>query len=67
MDNIERRRTTWLIVSFSVLVTLVAWGSPLLGGSPASLGLGFILWGLAPMLVPLIMRWVTKDWSDLGH
>jgi membrane protease YdiL (CAAX protease family) len=64
--KIQNKKSIWLIVTFIVLVTVVAWVSPLLGGSPAKPGLGFILWGTAPMLVALIMRWVTKDWSDFG-
>jgi membrane protease YdiL (CAAX protease family) len=37
-----------------------------LGGSPSEFGLGFILWGTAPLLVAVLMRAVTRDWSDLG-
>ncbi len=66
MNDFERKKTIQLIVTFIVLVTAIAWVSPLLGGSPASPGLGFILWGTAPLLVSLIIRFVTKDWSDLG-
>lgn len=66
MHESERRKTIWLIVFFSILVTGVAWIGPLLGGSPSSPGLGFILWSTAPMLVSLLMRWATKDWFDLG-
>ena len=29
-------------------------------------GLGFLIWGTAPILVSLLMRAVTRDWSDLG-
>jgi membrane protease YdiL (CAAX protease family) len=66
MNDSERKKTTWLVVIFSVLVTVVAWIGPLLGGSPASPGLGFIIWGTAPLLVSVLMRAVTQDWSDLG-
>lgn len=62
----NNKKTIWLIVVFSALVTVAAWVSPLLGGSPAKPGPGFILWGTAPMLVSLLMRWITKDWSDFG-
>jgi len=62
----KRRQTIVLVVVFSVLVNAVAWIAPLLGGSPASPGPGFILWGTAPMLVSLLLRAVTRDWSDLG-
>lgn len=44
----------------------MAWVEPLLGGSPAAPGTGVVLWGTAPLLVSLLMRIVTKDWSDLG-
>lgn len=64
--EIQNKKTIWFIVVFSALVTVAAWVSPLLGGSPTKPGLGFILWGMAPMLVSLLMRWITKDWSDFG-
>lgn len=66
MSDIERKRTIWQVVIFSIVVTGLAWLAPMLGGSPSSPGFGFILWGMAPMSVSLIMRWVTKDWSDFG-
>jgi membrane protease YdiL (CAAX protease family) len=66
MNDFERKKTIWLIVTFIVLVTVVAWVSLLLGGSPSSPGLGFILWGTAPLLVSLTMRFATRDWSDFG-
>jgi membrane protease YdiL (CAAX protease family) len=66
MSDSERRRTIRYIVIFSVLVNLVAWIGPLLGGDPTSPGLGFLIWGTAPILVSLLMRAVTRDWSDLG-
>lgn len=66
MTDSERRKTIRNIILFSVLVNMTAWLAPLLGGSPASMGPGFILWGLAPLLVSLVMRVVTRDWSDLG-
>jgi membrane protease YdiL (CAAX protease family) len=66
MNNYDGKNPMWLIVIFIVLVTVIAWVSPLLGGSPASPGPGFILWGAAPLLVSLGIRFVTKDWSDLG-
>lgn len=66
MSNSKRQKTIWLIAVFSVLVNVVVWVAPSLGGSPASPGLGFILWGTAPLLVSLLMHAVTRDWSDLG-
>ena len=66
MNDFEREKTIWLIVVFSVLVNAVAWIGPLLGGDPTSPGPGFIIWGTAPLLVSVLMRTVTRDWSDLG-
>jgi membrane protease YdiL (CAAX protease family) len=66
MNDSERRKTIRNIVLYSVLVNLVAWLGPLLGGGPSSLGPGFLIWGTAPVLVCLLMRAVTRDWSDFG-
>lgn len=66
MNGSERRKTIRLVVIFSVLVTVVAWTGTLLGGRPTEPGVGFVLWGTAPMLVALLMRAVTRDWSDAG-
>jgi membrane protease YdiL (CAAX protease family) len=66
MNEFERKKTIRRIVIFSVLVTVLAWIAPLLGGSPSSPGLGFLVWGMAPLLVSLLIRAVTRDWSDLG-
>jgi len=66
MNYSERNKTIGYVVLFSVLVNVVAWIGPLLGGDPTSPGLGFLIWGTAPILVSLLMRAVTRDWSDLG-
>ncbi len=66
MTDFERKKTIWSIIAFIVLVSIIAWVSPLLGGSPSSPGLGFILWGIAPLLVSIMIRFVARDWSDLG-
>lgn len=66
MNYSERKKTIRYIVIFSVIVNVVAWLGPLLGGDPTSPGLGFFIWGTAPILVSLLMRAVTRDWSDLG-
>lgn len=66
MSDIERKKTIRNIILFSILVNVTAWIAPLLGGSPASMGPGFLLWGVAPLLVSLVIRAVTRDWSDLG-
>ena len=66
MNDSERKKTILHIVTFSVLVNVVAWIGPLLGGDPTSPGLGLLVWGAAPIPVSLLMRAVTRDWSDLG-
>jgi len=66
VNDSERKKTVRYIVIFSVLVNVVAWIGPLLGGDPTSPGLGFLIWGTAPILVSVLMRAVTRDWSDLG-
>ena len=66
MNDSERKKTIRYIVIFSVLVNVVAWTGPLLGGDPSSPGLGLLVWGISPILVSLLMRAVTRDWSDLG-
>jgi len=66
MNDFERQNTIRLIVIFSVLVAGVAWIGPLLGGTPTAPGPGFILWGTAPLFISVMMRVVTRDWSDLG-
>jgi membrane protease YdiL (CAAX protease family) len=66
MSNSNRLKTIRLIVIFSVLVNLLAWIAPLLGDAPSSPGPGSVLWGTAPLLVSLLMRTITRDWSDLG-
>lgn len=65
MSHSERKKTIRLAITFSVLVILVAWVAPLLGGNPSEPGLGFFLWAAAPLLVSVLMRGVTHDWSDL--
>jgi membrane protease YdiL (CAAX protease family) len=54
------------VAVFIVLVLAVAFVAPLLGGNAGRPGPGFILWGLAPLLVALGLRLVARDWSDLG-
>jgi len=61
-----RNKTIRNLVIFAVLVNAAAWIGRMLGGDPANPGIGFLLWGAAPILVSVLMRTVTRDWSDLG-
>ncbi|MGW8248914.1 MAG: CPBP family glutamic-type intramembrane protease [Acidiferrobacterales bacterium] len=62
----DRKKTIRYLVVFAVLVNAAAWIGRMLGGDPTSPGIGFLLWGTAPILVSVLMRAVTRDWSDLG-
>lgn len=71
MSNINNKITIgfkqlYTTIIFSSIVLLIAFISPLLGGSPAEPGLGFFLWGIAPMLTALIMRTLKNDWKESG-
>lgn len=66
MKDSERKKTIWKIVIFSLLVMAITIFAPRLGGSLSKPGPGVILWGMAPMLVALLLRTFTHDWSDAG-
>ncbi len=66
MNTVEQKKSILLVVLFSLLVLGVAFLAPNLGGSPAAPGPGFVVWGAAPLLVALLLRLVTRDWSDAG-
>jgi len=66
MNAPGRKKTIRYLVIFAVLVNAVAWIGRILGGDPATPGIGFLLWGAAPILVSVLMRAVTRDWSDFG-
>ncbi|MEZ4833708.1 MAG: hypothetical protein R2873_17285 [Caldilineaceae bacterium] len=61
MNQSNNVHTVRNIVIFAVLVNVLAWLGPVLGGSPLEPGLGFLLWGVAPILTALIMRYALRD------
>lgn len=68
MKNIK---TIHKIILFAVLVNVLAWMGPLLGGGLAAPGsetpsLGFLIWGTAPLVAALLLRLVFRDWGDFG-
>ena len=66
MSAQDNKRTIRNILLFTLLVNALAWLGPLLGGDPSEPGLGFLIWGVAPLASCLIVRAVTRDWGDLG-
>lgn len=62
----DRQQVVRRSVAFTVLVTILAWLGPVLGGDPVTPGLGFLVWGSAPLVACLIIRAITRDWKDLG-
>lgn len=62
----DRQQTIRNVIIFTVLVNGLAWLGPLLGGSPAEPGLGFLLWGVAPLLAAVIMKVALRDQVSLG-
>jgi len=54
------------IIIFTVLVNVLAWLGPILGGDPTEPGLGFLVWGTAPLVSALIMKIALRDKISLG-
>lgn len=67
MDGTQnKKKTILLILLFCLLVSLMAFIGPVLGGSPSNPGLGFVIWGAAPLLAAILIRIFAWDWSDSG-
>lgn len=64
--ELTQRQIVLRILIFALLVNGFAWLGPLLGGSPTAPGPGFLLWGIAPVLSALIMRYALRDKVDMG-
>jgi membrane protease YdiL (CAAX protease family) len=54
------------IISFAILVNGLAWLGPVLGGDPTNPGLGFLVWGTAPIVSALVMKLLLRDDVSLG-
>lgn len=65
-DFDKKKKTIRNIIIFCIAIMVLTFISPLLGGSPSKPGPGFVLWGTTPLLVAVVMRIVTRDWSDAG-
>jgi membrane protease YdiL (CAAX protease family) len=66
VNSPDRKKTILCLVIFAVLVNAVAWIGRMMGGDPTTPGIGFLIWGTAPILVSVLMRAATRDWSDFG-
>lgn len=66
MKAINKNKAIRNILIFAILVNGLAWLGPMLGGTPAEPGLGFLVWGTAPIVSALIMRYGLRDEVDMG-
>lgn len=62
----DRRQDIRKIVVFALLVNGLAWLGPVLGGDPTAPGLGFLVWGAAPIVSALVMKLLLRDEVSLG-
>jgi len=62
----DRKATVQSVVLFAALVNVLGWLGPVLGGDPTSPGLGFLIWGTAPLVTCVLLRALAKDWGDFG-
>ncbi len=66
MNETSKQKTIRNILVFTILVNGLAWLGPVLGGSPAEPGPGFLVWGTAPIVAALIMKLVLGDKVSWG-
>ena len=64
--SIDKKQTIRNIVIFTLLMTGLAWLGPVLGGDPTEPGLGFLLWGTAPIVSALVMKLLLRDDVPMG-
>lgn len=66
MTPSDKKQTIRNLIIFTLLVNGLAWLGPLLGGDPTNPGLGLLVWGTAPIVAALVMRFVIRDKVSLG-
>jgi membrane protease YdiL (CAAX protease family) len=54
------------IIIFAILVNGLAWLGPVLGGDPTTPGPGFLVWGTAPIVSALVVKFLLRDEVSLG-
>jgi membrane protease YdiL (CAAX protease family) len=62
----KRKQAIRNIIIFAILVNVLAWLGPVLGGDPTTPGLGFLVWGTAPIVSALVMKFLLRDDVSLG-
>ena len=62
----ERKQAIRNIIVFAILVNVLAWLGPVLGGDPTAPGPGFLVWATAPMVSALVMKLLFRDKVSLG-
>ncbi|MEZ4710184.1 MAG: lysostaphin resistance A-like protein [Caldilineaceae bacterium] len=66
MKSVETSVAIRQLILFTLLVNGLAWLGPLLGGDPTAPGLGVLVWGTAPFVATLVMKFVVRDKTALG-
>lgn len=62
----SRRQSIRNIAIFALLVNGLGWLGPVLGGDPTTPGIGFLVWGAAPIVSALAMKLLLRDEVSLG-
>jgi membrane protease YdiL (CAAX protease family) len=62
----KRKQAIRNIIIFAIMVNVLAWLGPVLGGDPTTPGLGFLVWGTAPIVSALAMKFLLRDDVSLG-
>ena len=62
----NRKQAIRNVIIFTILVNGLAWLGPVLGGDPTTPGPGFLVWGTAPIVSALVMKFLLRDKVSLG-
>jgi membrane protease YdiL (CAAX protease family) len=66
MTATNKKQAIRNIIIFAILVNGLAWLGPVLGGDPTTPGLGFLVWGTAPIVSALVMKFLLRDGVSMG-
>ncbi|MCB0086155.1 MAG: hypothetical protein KDE47_34680 [Caldilineaceae bacterium] len=65
-QSVAKNITIRNIILFTALVNGLAWLGPVVGGDPTTPGLGLLIWGTAPTVAALLMKFLVRDDVSLG-